>query len=72
MQFEYREIWSDGKRQWNTRHTFECDTKTHPTYRFVKTAAKSKRRFKGLQEVTGNAEYFISHFREIKNTSEAA
>lgn len=67
MQFEYREIWADGKRQWSTRQTFECDTKSHHKYKFFKSAAKSKCRFKGLPAVTGNAEYFISHFREIKN-----
>lgn len=69
MQFEYREIWSDGKKQWSNRRTFECDTKSNHVYRFTKAAAKSKRRFIGLQTVTGNAEYFISHFREIKNLS---
>jgi len=67
MQFEYREIWKDGKREWATRKMFECDTKKHPQYRFLKSASKTKRRFRGLESVTGNAEYFISHLREIRN-----
>lgn len=67
MNFEYNEIWSDGKKNWVRRGSLECDSKSHHAYRFLKGASKSKRRFKGLESITGNAEYFISNLREIKN-----